>query len=88
MDERILFLKIGKKIKEIRESQNMTQEELSIGSEEKSPFINKRTWITDSILSPQNDYTLSTPKGSAFRISQEDLLTLCKRIENFLNFKV
>ena len=65
-----------------------TPQELSIGSEEKSPFINKRTWITDSILSPQNDYTLSTPKGSAFRISQEDLLTLCKRIENFLNFKV
>ena len=29
MDERILFLKIGKKIKEIRESQNMTQEELA-----------------------------------------------------------
>lgn len=29
MDERILFLKIVKKIKEIRESQNMTQEELA-----------------------------------------------------------
>lgn len=65
-----------------------TPQELSIESEEKPPFINKRTWITDSILSPQNDYTLSTPKGSAFRISQEDLLTLCERIENFLNFKV
>lgn len=62
-----------------------TPQELSIGSEEKSPFINKRTWITDSILSPQNDYTLSTPKGSAFRISQEDLLTLCERIEDFLS---
>ncbi len=65
-----------------------TPQELSIESEEKSPFINKRTWITDSILSPQNDYTLSTPKGSAFRISQEDLLTLCKGISNYLNIAV
>lgn len=28
MDEKTLFLKIGKKIKEIRESKNMTQEDL------------------------------------------------------------
>ncbi len=62
-----------------------TPQELSIGSEEKPPFINKRTWITDSILSPRNDYTLSTPKGSAFRISQDDLRTLCERIGNFLS---
>lgn len=59
-------------------------QELSIRSEEKPPFINKRTWITDSILSPQNDYTLSTPKGSAFRISQDDLLILCEKIKDFL----
>lgn len=63
-------------------------QELSIGSEKTPPFINKRTWLTDRILSPQNDYTLSTPKGSAFRISQDDLLILCERIGNFLNFKV
>lgn len=59
--------------------------EVFIGSEKEPPFINKRTWITDSILSPQSDYTLSTPKGSAFRISQEDLLTLCKKIGNLLS---
>ena len=29
MDEKILFLKIGKKIQEIRESKNMTQDDLS-----------------------------------------------------------
>ncbi len=53
-------------------------------SEETTSFINKRTWITDDIQSPQNDYTLSTPKGSAFRICQEDLLRLSQRIGNFL----
>ncbi len=52
--------------------------------EETTSFINKRTWITDDISSPQSDYTLSTPKGSAFRICQEDLLSLSQRIGNFL----
>ena len=30
MDEKVLFAKIGKKIQEIRESQNMTQDDLSV----------------------------------------------------------
>lgn len=30
MDEKSLFLKIGKKIQQIRESQNLTQDDLSI----------------------------------------------------------
>ena len=32
MDEKTLFFKIGKKIQEIRESQNMTQDDLSAKS--------------------------------------------------------
>ena len=32
MDEKTLFFKIGKKIQEIRESQNMTQDDLSANS--------------------------------------------------------
>ncbi len=61
-----------------------TPREPFTNSEETTPFINKRTWITDDILSPQSDYTLSTPKGSAFRICQEDLLRLSQKIGNFL----
>lgn len=32
MDEKVLFAKIGKKIQEIRESKNMTQDDLSVES--------------------------------------------------------
>lgn len=62
-----------------------TSREQFTESEETPPFINKRTWITDDIPSPQSDYTLSTPKGSVFRMCQEDLLGLSQRIGLFLS---
>ena len=69
--------------KEIRITTYTPREQFTT-SEETTPFINKRTWLTDDISSPHSDYTLSTPKGSAFRICPEDLLRLSKSIGNFL----
>ena len=56
-----------------------------IGLREKSNALCKRTWLTDNGKVPQSDYTLSTPYGSAFRVSREDLSALHEKIVRFLN---
>lgn len=48
-----------------------------------SPFISKRTWLSDKKQYPESEYSLYTANGNIWSISRQELLALKKQMEAF-----